>query len=186
MQQGNNLETQVKKLVAAAQQGNQEAQQQVQGILQQASNIQQPQNEKEALIYQAAQIIKQILGQGQMAKLGAKLQYIKSLKNKCPNGTELVWFKKGGRLCKTCAQKHEDGGKQKKVDSKKVDPEEDQIKKWREEYRKDMKNTPDPATRDSLRANKYNDQEVLDMSDKGNIKNNRWIPDRSKYVTKKK
>jgi hypothetical protein len=49
-----------------------------------------------------------------------------------------------------------------------------------------MKNTPDPATRDSLRANKYNDQEVLDMSDKGNIKNNRWIPDRSKYVTKKK
>jgi hypothetical protein len=38
-----------------------------------------------------------------MAKLGAKLQYIKSLKNKCPNGTELVWFKKGGRLCKTCA-----------------------------------------------------------------------------------
>jgi hypothetical protein len=37
-----------------------------------------------------------------MAKLGAKLQYIKRMKNQCPSGTELAWFKRGGKLCKAC------------------------------------------------------------------------------------
>ena len=49
----------------------------------------------------------------QKAQLGAKLNYIKSLKGGCPEGQELVYFKKGGRICKACQGKkmNEDGGK---------------------------------------------------------------------------
>lgn len=43
------------------------------------------------------------------ARLGAKLNYIKSLKGDCPEGEELVYFKKGGRFCKTCRKKQEGG-----------------------------------------------------------------------------
>lgn len=39
------------------------------------------------------------------AKLGAKLTYYKSLKGSCPEGEELVYFKKGGRICKACQKK---------------------------------------------------------------------------------
>lgn len=48
---------------------------------------------------------------GQMARLGAKLQYYKSLKGSCPEGQEMVFFKEGGRICKACqGKKMEDGG----------------------------------------------------------------------------
>lgn len=40
------------------------------------------------------------------AKLGAKLNYIKNLKGDCPEGQELVYFKKGGRFCKVCQGKN--------------------------------------------------------------------------------
>lgn len=39
------------------------------------------------------------------AQLGAKLTYYKSLKGSCPEGEELVYFKKGGRICKACQKK---------------------------------------------------------------------------------
>lgn len=40
--------------------------------------------------------------QTQMARLGAKLNYIKRLRGECPEGQELVYFKAGGRICKAC------------------------------------------------------------------------------------
>lgn len=47
--------------------------------------------------------------QAQKAEKGAKLNYIKSLKGLCPDGEELVYFKKGGMIDCGC-QKKEKGG----------------------------------------------------------------------------
>ena len=43
----------------------------------------------------------------------------------------------------------------------------------------------DEATRDSIAANKYNDQEVQTMKP-GSYKKGKWTPDRSKFPYKKK
>ena len=48
--------------------------------------------------------------QAPMARLGAKLNYIKQIKGTCPDGQELVYFKKGGRFCKACQDKKQKGG----------------------------------------------------------------------------
>lgn len=48
--------------------------------------------------------------QVQAAKFGAKLSYIKQLRGICPEGTEMRYYKVGGRLCKRCMQKKQDGG----------------------------------------------------------------------------
>lgn len=39
-----------------------------------------------------------------LAKLGAKLNYIKKLNNKCPEGFEIEYFKAGGKTCSRCAK----------------------------------------------------------------------------------
>ena len=43
-----------------------------------------------------------------MARLGAKLQYYKKLKGSCPDGEEMVYFKEGGRICKSCQKKKQE------------------------------------------------------------------------------
>ena len=63
-------------------------------------------------INQAAQTFAQSLKQ--KAQHGAKLQYIKSLKNQCPEGEELYYYKKGGSVGCGCKKK-EDGGEVKKA-----------------------------------------------------------------------
>jgi len=47
-----------------------------------------------------------------MARHGAKLNYIKSLKHQCNSDEELVYFKKGGRVDCGCVKKEQKGGKQ--------------------------------------------------------------------------
>lgn len=50
----------------------------------------------------------------QQAKHGAKLNYIAKLRNRCPEGQELVYYAKGGRICSACmGKKLEQGGKPK-------------------------------------------------------------------------
>ena len=44
------------------------------------------------------------------AKFGAKLNYINRLNGKCPAGTEMKYFKSGGRLCKKCMAVQAKGG----------------------------------------------------------------------------
>ena len=51
------------------------------------------------MVYQQAQ------GQAQAARRGAKLNYLKKLAGKCPEGTELMYFKAGGRVCSKCVNK---------------------------------------------------------------------------------
>lgn len=45
--------------------------------------------------------------QVQAAKFGAKLNYIKKLNGQCPEGTEMYYYKQGGRLCKKCIQRQQ-------------------------------------------------------------------------------
>lgn len=116
---------------------------------------------------------------GVMARLGAKLQYYKKLKGVCPEGEELVYFKQGGRICKAC-QKAQKGTKV----TKKAN-EVDKFKAGRAQYKKDMKSAKDEASRDSVSINKYNDQETMaNKGHKGNFKNGKWVPDRTKYTKK--
>lgn len=63
-------------------------------------------------IQQAYQEFMQVMQQQQVkaAKFGAKLNYIRHLRGECPEGTEMQYFKVGGRLCKKCMKKEQDGG----------------------------------------------------------------------------
>jgi hypothetical protein len=38
------------------------------------------------------------------ARLGAKLNYIRTIRGGCPEGQQLVYFKQGGRVCKKCVE----------------------------------------------------------------------------------
>ena len=104
-QQG--IEQQAIALVQAAMQGDQQANQTIQQIMQAAK-----QGDQQAV--QVAKLLKAIVQQMQgsrKARLGAKLNYFKQT-CECPEGQEVVYFKKGGELCKVCAgKKMQDGGK---------------------------------------------------------------------------
>lgn len=110
-QQG--IEQQVVQLVQAAVTGDQKATQQIEKIMQAAQ-----QGNQEAI--QIAQIIQKVIQamqaqQGVKAQLGAKLAYINKLKGICPEGSEKVYLKNGGCMCKQKVQK---GAELKKKDNK--------------------------------------------------------------------
>ena len=104
-QQG--IEQQAIALVQAAMQGDKQANQTIQNIMQAAQ-----QGDQQAV--QVAQLLQTIIQKMQgsrKARLGAKLNYFKQV-SECPEGQEVVYFKKGGELCKVCAgKKMQDGGK---------------------------------------------------------------------------
>ena len=153
--------------------------------------------------------------QVQRAQRGAKLNDLKQLRGECPEGYEMQYYKVGGKVCKKCMKKKcQEGGnvpsdpidsfkcgrKMKKKEEggsfvpfdkcgKKMKKCEDGKKFPLIEKGKDGKNRTvyykDEATRDSIAANKYNDQEVQTMKP-GSYKKGKWTPDRSKYPYKKK
>lgn len=100
------LQQQIVQLVQAAMQGDQNATQQIQQIMQAA----QQGNQQAAQIAQMIQTVAQQMQkqQAQYAKFGAKLNYIKSLRGKCPDGYEVKYFKGGGNVttkkCVKCQQ----------------------------------------------------------------------------------
>jgi hypothetical protein len=59
--------------------------------------------------------------QAQKALHGAKLQYIRSLKNQCPEGEELYYYKKGGSVGCGCKKKMEEGGQTPKNKNNAID-----------------------------------------------------------------
>ena len=89
---------------------------------------------------QAAQVFTQALQQQvQAARHGAKLQYLRSLKNQCPEGEELYYYKKGGSVGCGCKKKEDGGEIQKanmgavanfKEDQKKKQKQQQQKQKW--------------------------------------------------------
>ena len=133
----------------------------------------------------------------------------KCMKKKCEEGgnvpTDPIDSFKCGRKTKKCEQggtidfakcgkkmkKKEEGGSFVPFDKcgKKMKKCEDGKKFPLIEKGKDGKNKTvyykDEATRDSIAANKYNDQEVQTMKP-GSYKKGKWTPDRSKYPYKKK
>lgn len=122
-QQG--IEQQAMALVQAAMQGDQKANQTIQKIMQAAQ-----QGDQQAA--QVAQLLKNIVQQmkgSRKARLGAKLDYIKQSIGECPEGQEVVYFKKGGEICKVCAgKKMQDGGKSDPIKNFKKKKEQDAVK----------------------------------------------------------
>ena len=122
-QQG--IEQQAIALVQAAMQGDQQANQTIQKIMQAAQ-----QGDQQAA--QVAQLLKTIVQQmkgSRKARLGAKLNYIKQSIGECPEGQEVVYFKKGGEICKVCAgKKMQDGGKSDPIKNFKKKKEQDAVK----------------------------------------------------------
>lgn len=101
------IEQQAIALVQAAMQGDQQASQTIQQIMQAAQ-----QGDQQAV--QVAQLLQAVIQKMQgsrKARLGAKLNYFKQT-DECPEGQELVYFKKGGEICKVCqGKKMQNGGK---------------------------------------------------------------------------
>lgn len=122
-QQG--IEQQAMSLVQAAMQGDQQANQTIQKIMQAAQ-----QGDQQAA--QVAQLLKAIVQKmkgSRKARLGAKLDYIKQSIGECPEGQEVVYFKKGGEICKVCAgKKMQDGGKSDPIKNFKKKKEQDAVK----------------------------------------------------------
>ena len=122
-QQG--IEQQAIALVQAAMQGDQQANQTIQKIMQEAQ-----QGDQQAA--RVAQLLKAIVQQmkgSRKARLGAKLDYIKQSIGECPEGQEVVYFKKGGEICKVCAgKKMQDGGKSDPIKNFKKKKEQDAVK----------------------------------------------------------
>ncbi len=102
------LQQQIIQLVQAAMQGDQQATQQIQQIMQAAQQGNQQAVQLAKMIQAVAQQIQQ--QQTRAAKFGAKLNYIKQLRGICPDGYEMKYFKKGGKVCKKCMKSQSNGG----------------------------------------------------------------------------
>lgn len=135
------------------------------------------------------------------AKFGAKLNYIKKLNGQCPEGMEMRYYKQGGRLCRKCMQAKQNGGEletpSNPIDAFKCGRKIKKNQQGRKfpliETDKNGKNKKvyykDEATRDSIAANRYNDQEVQ-VNRPGSYKKNakgkvQWTPDRTKAPYKR-
>jgi hypothetical protein len=75
-------------------------------------NIQQLQGNEQALEQAMGQFLQEMQS-AQKARLGAKLNYLRSIKGDCPEGQEVKYFKEGGRVCKKCVEKGAAGAKAK-------------------------------------------------------------------------
>lgn len=122
-QQG--MEQQAIALVQAAMQGDTKANQTIQKIMQAAQ-----QGDQQAVqVAKLLQAIAQQMKGSRKARLGAKLDYIKQSIGECPEGQEVVYFKKGGEICKICAgKKMQDGGKSDPIKNFKKKKEQDVVK----------------------------------------------------------
>lgn len=107
------LQQQIVQLVQAAMQGDQNATQQIQQIMQAAQQGDQQAAQIAQMIQQVAQAMQQQSQQQQVraAKFGAKLNYLRQLKGKCPSG----YFKDGGK-CKKCDNQMMANGGKPKID----------------------------------------------------------------------
>lgn len=111
-QQGGTIpskEEQVVQLVKAAMSGDKEAASYIEQIVKAAE-----QGNQEAT--ELAKMIQEVVNQlkGLKAKLGAKLNYLNIIKNGCPEGTEKVYLKSGGCMCKKKVVESKCGSKVKK------------------------------------------------------------------------
>ena len=91
---GENAQSTAAALLQAAAQGDQQAAQQLQQIMEIAAAVQQELQKMKSGKAQKTQ------KKGIRAEYGAKLDYLNKLKGICPEGTEKVYLEKGGCMCK--------------------------------------------------------------------------------------
>ena len=108
-----------------------------------------------------------------MDKCGAKMK-----KKKCENGGFIPFDKCGKKM-----KKKQEGGNLET--SKPTKTNKTPFVVYDSKGKKKVTYVKDEATRDSLYANRYNDQEVQALKP-GSYKNGKWTPDRSKYPYKRK
>lgn len=108
-----------------------------------------------------------------MDKCGAKMK-----KKKCENGGFIPFDKCGKKM-----KKKEEGGSLET--SKPTKTNKTPFVVYDSKGKKKVTYVKDEATRDSLYANRYNDQEVQALKP-GSYKNGKWTPDRSKSPYKRK
>ena len=176
-------------ILAQIQQLPQEQQQQImqafaQWAQQKGVDINQLQQDPNALEQALTQFMQEMQSQTQAARHGAKLNYIKSLKNKCAEDEEVVYYKAGGSV--TCGCKKKSGG------------EIEKAQKGTKAVDKFKNRKQDQASKDSIAINKYNDDELM-QSRPGTWRKNKnfdpkdpnsrshiWTPDRTKAPYNKK
>lgn len=138
----------------------------------------------------------------QTAKLGSKLNYIKSLRGICPEGYELGYFKEGGQICAKCVEKKEKMGG---IPFKPIQGEKGT--KVVQDFKKDLKNKKDKIQVESKKKSSKMElggtleisEELLDMfkcggkmkktkkkEQGGLVKKKPGIPIKEKYINKDK
>lgn len=109
-----------------------------------------------------AQFVQEIQQQQvQAARLGAKLEYINRLNGKCPEGTELKYYKVGGKLCKKCIEMRAKGGSTKESEGDAIAQFKAAVarnkKKFGDKYDKDQLAGRKPVGKDSKGRDLYLD-----------------------------
>lgn len=105
-----NIKKQIIALLAAAQQGDQKATQALQEIMNKAKQG----DQKAIALANAIQSVAKEMQQGTnpvVARLGAKLNYIRSLKGNAPEGMNIEYYKCGGQVKKKFIKKNAYGSK---------------------------------------------------------------------------
>lgn len=106
---------QIAQILINANNGDKEAQKWVQSMIQRAQQGDTEAQQIVQLMQEVAQEVAQEMQQESLdtriAKFGAKLNYLRQLKGKCPMGYEMQYYKKGGRVCNTCVKKQAMGDK---------------------------------------------------------------------------
>lgn len=105
-----NIKKQIIALLAAAQQGDQKATQALQEIMNKAKQG----DQKAIALANAIQSVVKEMQQGTnpvVARLGAKLNYIRSLKGNAPEGMDIEYYKCGGQVKKKFIKKNACGSK---------------------------------------------------------------------------
>ena len=93
---------QITQLVQAAMSGDKQASAQVNKILAAAKK---GDKNAVALAQTIQQVAQELEGKKPSMRNGAKINYLRSLLNICPEGQELAFFKAGGKVCSKCAAK---------------------------------------------------------------------------------
>lgn len=105
-----NIKKQIVALLAAVQQGDQKATQALQEIMNKAKQG----DQKAIALANVIQSVAKEMQQGTnpvIARLGAKLNYLRSLKGNCPEGMDIEYYKCGGQVKKKFIKKNACGSK---------------------------------------------------------------------------
>lgn len=163
------VQNQIVQLVQAAMAGDQKVTQYIQQVMQAAQQGDQQAAQLAQMIQAVVQQIQQ--QQVQAAKFGAKLNYLRQLKGKCPEGYEMEYYKDGGRLCKRCTQVKQDGGEMETpknpIDAFKCGRKMKKIKKGQQGLKQDQPSNSDNNPKGGITSNYIQKMTALNKAKQG-------------------